>query len=560
MQHYNFNIMNRRSFLSTTSKAGILAALASVSNIPGILKQALADGSIGGGKKVLFIWLRFGNDSLNSVIPILDPAYAPSRPSLAIPTQGDYATPGDCYFPESGSGSTYGSYPFAIRLGNSFAALHPSLKFLAPVYNAGELALIHRVAYPRQSRSHFDSQIYWENGTPSNVLNKDGIFYRTLMESGLDNVGSRGVTIQSSLPLIMRGSEAAMTNLTDPVRYNLLGIPSVTGDPKADVSIGDANTYGYAPKKNRDMLFHQFDNLRGTLNAFAAIDFKESGNTYQDDVMTDADTAWVPIDGSGNSTGTAGKGYFLFPTSSDKNGGWRRPDRSANANKYAVDPSHQSFFYKLKAASLVLNHTDAVIAGTEIGGFDTHQTQGQLTGTHPNLQRAIGWALYGVRKYFKIYGRDGTAPTLGAKTSWDDLVVVTLSEFGRTTIENADAGTDHAEAGSMFVAGGTVKGYGRHANGSGVFNCSPFESGLSSSLLWTPDSGGTMFQASTRYLSRNTDFRSVLGEIIRKHLGASQSQLERIIPAYVASSGEQLRDGGTSSVDGRVIRGEVGIL
>src|SRR5205085_4025068 len=73
----------------------------------------------------------------------------------------------------------------AIRLGNGFAALHPSLKFLAPLYNAGDLALVHRVAYPRQSRSHFDSQNYWENGNPNNNVSKDGILYRTVVESGL---------------------------------------------------------------------------------------------------------------------------------------------------------------------------------------------------------------------------------------------------------------------------------------------------------------------------------------------------------------------------------------
>src|SRR5262245_30611073 len=129
MQHYNFNIMNRRSFLSTAGKAGIAAALASITNVPFILKKAMAEGTIGSGKKVLFIWLRFGNDSLNSVIPVLDSSYAPSRPTLAIPADPatNYSTAGGCDYPLSGTASTYGSYPFAVRLGNGFAALHPSL-------------------------------------------------------------------------------------------------------------------------------------------------------------------------------------------------------------------------------------------------------------------------------------------------------------------------------------------------------------------------------------------------------------------------------------------------
>jgi len=49
--------------------------------------------------------------------------------------------------------------------------------------------------------------------------------------------------------------------------------------------------------------------------------------------------------------------------------------------------------------------------------------------------------------------------------------------------------------------------------------------------------------------------------VIRDHLGATQNQLNRIIPGYVPATGENLGGtGGTSSVDGVQIRGEVGIL
>jgi hypothetical protein len=109
----------------------------------------------------------------------------------------------------------------------------------------------------------------------------------------------------------------------------------------------------------------------------------------------------------------------------------------------------------------------------------------------------------------------------------------------------------------MFVAGGPVKGFNK-GNPYGVFNCSPNEA-ISTSLRWVDGTTGSMFGASSRYLSRNTDFRSVLGEVIRKHLGASDAQLARIIPGY-GIPGENLLAGGTSSVDGKVIRGEVGIL
>ena len=572
MQHHNFNIINRRDFLSTAGKAGLAAALASVANVPGFLKRAMAEGTIGNGKKVLFIWLRFGNDSLNSVIPVGDSAYVDARPNIKIPFDGgtNYATTGACDVKDAGAASTYGNYPFAVRLGNGFAGLHPSLKFLAPVYNAGDLAIIHRVGYANQSRSHFDSQNYWENGNPNNDLSTDGIFYRTIIASGLAGNGVTGVTIQNSLPLIMRGPAVALTNLTDPLRYNLLSIPSPTGDPKADSSIAAGNSAAYAPKNNRDLLYNQYASLQQTLNAFAAINFTDAGNTFQDDMKTDGDANWVPVNSSGQSIGDSSKGYFLFPASTNslnngdtnnKNGGWRRSASSLDGNKYVVNPNHQSFFYNLKAAALVLNNTSTIIAGTELGGFDTHQTQVQaaysvnnnqsVLGGHADLQRCIGWALYGLRKYFTLYGKGGPYGTVNSTVNWNDVVVVTLSEFGRTSRENADLGTDHAEAGAMFVAGGAVKGYNK-GNPSGVFNCHS-----SDTIPWVPGLAGSMFGVSNSYLKRNTDYRSVLGEIIRKHLGATQNQLNTIIPGYAT---ENLLTANTSAIDGTAIRGEVGIL
>ncbi len=567
MQHRHINVLSRRAFLDRSAKIGMAAALASLSEIPFVMKRALASGSIGtNGKKVLFIWLRGANDSLNSVIPVLDPQYASSRPSIGIPKDGsdaNYSSVGGCFdatlysdlggTARASDDDTY-SYASAIPLGNGFGALHPSLKFLAPVYNAGDLALVHRVAYPRQSRSHFDSQRYWENGNPNNNLVNDGIFYRTIIQSGLANTAPlTGVSIQSSLPLILRGSEAAMTNLTDPTRYNLLSVPSPTGDAKADAALATTGGYPFPSKLSRDLLGLQYKNLQSTLGLFSQVDFTENGNIYRDDIKTDGDVDWRP---EGSPVGDS-DGYYLFPTTNVKNGGWRRPNGANVFNKYAVDPSAdtQRFFSQLKSAALVLNKTDAIIAGTELGGFDTHRGQGGVTGAHANLNRAIGWSMYALRKFFSRYAD---------RCTWDNLTVITLSEFGRTTVENADIGTDHAEAGVMWIAGGAVKGYQAGIR-SGAFNLNtPGEFAAGNALNWFTgaNSASAMFGVSNGYLKRNTDYRSVLGEIIRKHLGASQTQLNQIIPGY-ADASQRLLAGGTVADSGTVstaIRGEVGFL
>ncbi|TAL02025.1 MAG: DUF1501 domain-containing protein [Verrucomicrobia bacterium] len=575
----NFNIYSRRTFLDRSFKTSLGIALATLTDIPFVMKRALAEGTIGlNGKKVLFIWLRFGNDGLNNIVPIEDSAYSTIRPTIGItkdPAAASdyYQQTGPCFDASlyadiggtlRGSSDATFSYTRAIRTGNGFAALHPALKFLAPVYNAGDLALLHRVAYPKQSRSHFDSQNYWENGNPNNNLSKDGIFYRTIMESGLANTAPlTGVSVQSALPLILRGSRAAMTNLTSPTRYDLLGVPSPGGDNKAFSAIAGANYFPFTDKRNRELLDLQYQNMSNTLRIFSAIDFSDTGNVYRDDAVTDNDQVW--FDGTGGTGSPANKGYYLFPTTNAKNGGYQRPSGGGtNTNKYVVPTSAYSFFTNLKAAAMILNKTDAIIAGTELGGFDTHQTQGGAAGSHANLLQSVGWAMYALRKYFMLYAE---------KTTWDNLVVVTLSEFGRTSVENSDKGTDHAEAGVMYVAGGGVKGYGQ-GNASGVFGCSP-----SDTLAWNPgprttslascgtmfsagipdDTGGTINPVTAGYLRRAIDYRSVLGEIIRKHLGATQNQLNRIITGYGVTN-EYLLGGGKSGVDGIRIRGEVGLL
>lgn len=520
----HINTLTRRDFLARSLRAGGALGLAALTSVPPFARRALAEGAVGtNGKKLLFIFLRGANDALNSCIPIEDSAYgAGIRPNIFIPKDAgeNYAaTGGLCDFP-TGLPSTF-DYANAINLGNGFNALHPSLKFLAPVYNAGDLVMVHRVGYPRQSRSHFDSQAYWETGEPNSVT-REGIFYRTLFETGQTAINPlAGISIQGALPTMFKGPEAAITNINDPTRYELLGTPTPVGDQKLLNAILAGNGARFADKRSRGLLQLSYENLSSTLDLFSTIDFEETGNNFMDDVATDG-----------------GAPYHLFPTTTAKNGG-------GTPNSYVVDTGGQGFFQQLKGAALILNKTDAVIAGTETGSFDTHNNQGGATGDHANLQSRIGWAIYALRKYFTLYSD---------KVDWNDVTVVFLTEFGRTTVQNSNAGTDHAEAGLMWVAGGSVKGRGKAGRTNGVLAGLP-----SGPLPWVTGNAGSMFGVSGRYLQRAVDYRSVLGEIIREHLGATQGQLDRIIPGY-ATPGENLLSGGTSSIDGTSIMGEMDVV
>jgi uncharacterized protein (DUF1501 family) len=121
-------------------KAG--GALAAFSMLP---RMAFAASAAAANRDVLVvIFQRGGMDGLNAVVPFSDNDYYRLRPSIAIPTPG------------SAGG--------ALDLDGAFG-LHPALAPLQPLYQAGELAIVHALGYAHDSRSHFECQDHLERGT-----------------------------------------------------------------------------------------------------------------------------------------------------------------------------------------------------------------------------------------------------------------------------------------------------------------------------------------------------------------------------------------------------------
>jgi uncharacterized protein (DUF1501 family) len=91
----------------------------------------------------------------------------------------------------------------------------------------------------------------------------------------------------------------------------------------------------------------------------------------------------------------------------------------------------------------------------------------------------------------------------------EDIVLVTMSEFGRTVEENGNSGTDHGHGSLMMVLGGPVRGGKVYGKWPGLEKEQLFEG---------------------RDLAVTTDFRAVLGELIGGHLG--QKDLGPVFPGY----------------------------
>jgi uncharacterized protein (DUF1501 family) len=80
----------------------------------------------------------------------------------------------------------------------------------------------------------------------------------------------------------------------------------------------------------------------------------------------------------------------------------------------------------------------------DVGGWDTHVNQGNVTGSLANNLRNLS---DGLAAYAAALGKE-----------WDNTVVVVVSEFGRTFRENGDRGTDHGHGTVHWVLGGKVNG------------------------------------------------------------------------------------------------------
>jgi uncharacterized protein (DUF1501 family) len=95
------------------------------------------------------------------------------------------------------------------------------------------------------------------------------------------------------------------------------------------------------------------------------------------------------------------------------------------------------------ATRVLTARVPVVAVKTALGGFDTHANQVQ---PHERLLAFLATSLATLRR------------NLIAANLWNDVVVMTYSEFGRRAKQNASAGTDHGTAAPLFVMGGGVKG------------------------------------------------------------------------------------------------------
>jgi uncharacterized protein (DUF1501 family) len=412
--------MDRRFFLKNSGVA--LASIGAATMSPSFLTRALAQTNGKGRKKILVaIFQRGAMDGLNAVIPYAEGDYYNLRSAIAIPRPG--------------AGGAQPNQAPAIDL-DGFFAFHPALAPFKPIYDSGQLAIIHASGSPDNTRSHFDAQDYMESATPGVKSTTDGWLNRYLQSNGAAEASPfRGVAMGPNLPRVMQGkaSAIAINNIND-----------------FTIRAGGGET-GQAVQGGFEAMYAQTvnDALRGAgKETFDAMKLLKHVNPTQYKPSPDA----------------------VYP-------------RGAFGDRLR------------QIAQLIKSDIGLEVAFTDIGGWDTHANQGsslgQLAARLTELAQGLS-ALY-----------------TDLKERIDDVVILTMTEFGRTARENGNRGTDHGHASAMFALGGPIKGGKVYGKWPGLKNHQLFEG---------------------RDLALTTDFRDVFAELAKNHLGATD--LNAIFPGY----------------------------
>jgi uncharacterized protein (DUF1501 family) len=148
-----------------------------------------------------------------------------------------------------------------------------------------------------------------------------------------------------------------------------------------------------------------------------------------------------------------------------------------------------------RMAHLMRDNPAYAVAFVDVGGWDTHVRQGAAKGALSERLRSLG------------EGLAGFAQEMGK--TWNDTVVVVISEFGRTFRENGDRGTDHGHGSVIWVLGGRIVG-GRTAGE---------QIGVSASNL---------FQ--NRDFTVLNEYRSLLGYVFTRLYALNAADIGRVFP------------------------------
>jgi uncharacterized protein (DUF1501 family) len=345
---------------------------------------------------------------------------------------------------------------------------------------------------------HGDAQYYRERPRISipagQVLDLDGHFG---LHPGLG--GLLPLWRQGSLAIVHAvGSPDATRSHFDAQDYMESGTPGIKGTRD-----GWLNRHARHAAEHRDTPFQSVAFgpqlpriLAGSAPALAISDLRAFGIATRRpgarDKLTRAFEELYEASATGIVASSAAEGFEAVQTLRKIDPAAYKPEHGAEYPNGKLGRSLQQIAQLIKADVGLEN------AFADVGGWDTHIAQGAAQGQLGTRLRELGDSLV-------AFSRD-----LGDRMS--DVVVLTMSEFGRTVSENGSGGTDHGHGTAMLVLGGGVRG-GRLVG------------------RWPGLAQKDRYQG--RDLAVTTDFRDLFAEVLARHAGATH--LDAVFPGHAVA-------------------------
>jgi uncharacterized protein (DUF1501 family) len=319
---------------------------------------------------------------------------------------------------------------------NGFFGLPPAMASLLPAYRAGQLLIVHATGSTDPTRSHFDAQAYMELGVPERSIATGWLGRHLASKPPMrPNAALRALAFNFGMPLMLAGAPNTLP-IPNPANFALSGSSASASARLA--WLGNAFTGQPDPLRASAL------NTQRTITELAAIGI----SSYQ------------PAGGA------------VYPTS--------------------------SFGTALRSTGALIRADVGVEAvQIDVGGWDTHNAQGPLTGGMAATMRTLADAIAAF--HADMVGADRLRR----------VTLVVMSEFGRKAQENGSQGTDHGHGNVMFVVGGSVAG------GQVM-------------TIWPGMATGQLYQQQD--LQVTIDYRDILAEIVSRRLG--NAALDVVFPGY----------------------------
>ncbi len=357
---------------------------------------------------LVILQLLGGNDGINTVIPFNQyDQYQFVRPNIAIPDSGS-----------RGLIKLDGTLPSDKQVG-----LHPDMKAMKQLYDAGNLAIVQGISYQNHNQSHFRGRDIMFMGGGSNDYLDSGWIGRYLQDKyapqiyptdfpNPDMQDPLALEFGNEISLVFHQGQniPASVSINDPQSFfnlveQLPGFEDIQGLDPRGIPPTVLNNSAYGKEVNW------------------ILDLEEKTDDYHDRIV---------------QTYNAGKAYdpgINYPTTYPL-------QAPVKFHENPLSPQLQII------ANLINGGSKTKVFLIRLGGFDTHAQQVEATDHTMGPHAAL---LFHISEAMKAFQAD-----LKARGLENRVLSVTTSEFGRRVESNGSFGTDHGIGAPLFIFGAGV--------------------------------------------------------------------------------------------------------